>query len=1011
MPTNNYKINRSNYTIRTKHQRLNNGYIYERDYMTTSSPGSWAGDVFSYGENNFKMVRRIPSNGMRKHQYGEWLKGGCGDSAEEGSEYWSLNCLGDVTGTTENRIVIKPNYGNISDFAYYGSLTELLKTTVNHIVQNFPAELYVTDNYVEYWDDRYEQTKHIGDNFSDDIVEAVGVIDKLIAKTPSGPMLDDLNECREIVSGITSDGTLVRISNPFEIDITTKSLNTLKKEGVNLMRYFCESARHYYITNKNSNSSFACPCDWRVLYKTRGCYNGQLTSIILLSSTFRGNGENNVFLVFEYYYNNYSYLVTYPAYSGYSVRPLDGVDGKDNYFQKFFDGLDDFGNLLLDRGTDPLYTCTIDYPHETEKGLMTYKKSFTWPLAAGGYNLDIDSTVYNEYVNSLISLAEFYDNGYTNNLWNRMTHDSIKNMDQTFTRPNSTDGHEDYVLGTSRIEGLIQSYGRLFDDIKRAIDNIRYSNNITYNEYNNLPDYFLSDTLGLSGWEVYNSTVNLAPATANINSKVWDASMANVQFMRNLKLNSKAIFSRKGTKRGLEMVLGLFGLRSYDFARSQYDGLPPTLKYSGNTFDSIDRSTQTQMYEYRIDEYVAVASGGTSCPSGDTLSVENYNKLKYNYEYEGDSLQGLPCIMVQTPTIKYIVPWFTNVKELDGNPYFQMYGGWGKMQSKLIKDDIKIYPTEKQGIYDETLKYMGVVKTVANLLDVPIGRLHDGDVYYVYDLSDFEGQYGSAYTENVSHFFYLGNREHCDVFGVDTVTGENGWINVSNSEIESRSGDAAMRVLYLDSLIDDVKGNNQHIGYGKYDDGDEYLDYFRHLFKYSVDNSKFSDDAYTCSDGDLPSGITDVGFNIELQKDNVKCWYFTDDYHNDGINIISDGVAVSDTIPNVGRNNSDTFYKSELNTYDFENSGTRGGNLESASYSVINIKKVKIFFEGDYTKGDVFKKYFYASINPYLKQVMPSTTIYELSFLSDNTEETKLKLASAVGITDSSELNTYEHNL
>ena len=97
-------------------------------------------------------------------------------------------------------------------------------------------------------------------------------------------------------------------------------------------------------------------------------------------------------------------------------------------------------------------------------------------------------------------------------------------------------------------------------------------------------------------------------------------------------------------------------------------------------------------------------------------------------------------------------------------------------------------------------------------------------------------------------------------------------------------------------------------------------------------------------------------------------------------------------------------------TYDFENSGTRGGNLESASYSVINIKKVKIFFEGDYTKGDVFKKYFYASINPYLKQVIPSTTIYELSFLSDNTEETKLKLASAVGITDSSELNTYEHN-
>ena len=188
--------------------------------------------------------------------------------------------------------------------------------------------------------------------------------------------------------------------------------------------------------------------------------------------------------IIRYFFNGIPYYLTDTP--NVSIRP--SILEIDRVFEEF----DDFERLLLNKKSEPIYTAELDYPHETQRGIETYRKHFTWPLS-GKWNLDISSQLYSEYVNDLLTLANFYDEYRTDNLWRMMTHDSIKNMDITFSRPDKNEDSEDYNEGTSKVQGLLWAYGRLFDELKRSIDNVRATNTITYSGQNNVPDYFLSE--------------------------------------------------------------------------------------------------------------------------------------------------------------------------------------------------------------------------------------------------------------------------------------------------------------------------------------------------------------------------------------------------------------------------------------------------------------------------------------------------------------------------------------
>ena len=195
---------------------------------------------------------------------------------------------------------------------------------------------------------------------------------------------------------------------------------------------------------------------------------------------------------------------------------------------------------------------------------------------------------------------------------------------------------------------------------------------------------------------------------------------------------------------------------------------------------------------------------------------------------------------------------------------------------------------------------------------------------------------------------------------------------------EISSGDT--KVQSLTSIVERKDGNNPHAGYGRYDSGEEYIERFRELFKYEVENDSadkqmFKDDenmAYDCGTGGLNPVIKTLGFNIDGKAvDSQKVWYFKNTAGNGECNNLSGKDKDIDYKPGC-----DNIFRTEMEPYNFE-----GGDIneEGAENSIINLKNIKLTI---YTMFPEFKEtYFKECILPYITQVIPSTAIFEYEII------------------------------
>ena len=170
--------------------------------------------------------------------------------------------------------------------------------------------------------------------------------------------------------------------------------------------------------------------------------------------------------------------------------------------EQYFNNLDLFERVLLNRDSDPIYTANFELIADDDYGMYTYTRQFTFPTTYGGWNLGATNQEFTQYVANLSEVGEYYDSLFTDNLWRSMTHESIKNFDWTYTRHYTPGEEEPFIEGGTKIQKVIRIYGREFDEVKSFIDAIDDLNTITYNNVNNIPDYFFTDKLEEQGWDV-----------------------------------------------------------------------------------------------------------------------------------------------------------------------------------------------------------------------------------------------------------------------------------------------------------------------------------------------------------------------------------------------------------------------------------------------------------------------------------------------------------------------------
>ena len=560
MSKNGYKKSKSLYTIKKFHTLTSGGTIFENDHVTIL-PDEGLYDMPLFSDSNFKYRVRLENEDKKRHTKSSWIK-----PEGEDNEYWTLNNIGDKQISEESKVVLKPNYSSLKDFAYYGSAVELIHSTVNDIIMRFPGGIYFYDeNPLSMWD---------------------------------------------------GDVEYYRVANDFNIDCFREGY--VSKESLkNPLRVLAASYTDY--VDDNGNPLTSAP----EVEITRTCKGG-----IIGTSSFAGyvfkiymTTEGDKYLVYE--------KSEHDKYKGKTV-----IKPNSKIIENFWNSLDDFERVLLNKETTPLYKAEFETPYFTESGFYYKMQSYIWPIIKDGeLTPDISSGKFQSYIQSLITLAQFHDEYDSDNIWRMMTHESIKNLDWTFTN-NQGEVFDDLTdLDSGRLKTFINIQGRLYDDIKRNIGGIKSAIKISYCQKDNIPDYFLSDIVENDGWQAksvsnfsevtdkieYSNTQSGKTITAVLEKSGKTDSYINSSFLRRLALSSNYIQSMKGTRRGLEAIIGMFGY--------------------------IYKDNPSNIGEFSIDEYIVEAKG----------TYPDYcetSRLRTSFEYvNGDDntnfMHGYPVAKVE----------------------------------------------------------------------------------------------------------------------------------------------------------------------------------------------------------------------------------------------------------------------------------------------------------------------------------------------------------------------------
>lgn len=788
---------------------------------------------------------------------------------DNGTEVWTKWDLSGHNVSDESKIVFKTNYSSLKDFAYYGSAVELVKATIKDIILRFPGGLYFYDK-----------------NYAPE-VEVNGKKYLLIS-----------NECQIDCWTSNEDLEIENIKNPLRILSLSYIDYNIDKPVINI---------------------------------TSSCLDSIVGTVNIGSYVFDIYNDDD---------NNYHLVMLQSEIDSNKLYGKKIIEPKEEYFDIFWKNLDDFERVLLNKDTIPLYTSVFDTPYNDETGYYYTPKQYTWPTIGNSNMPDLTTSKFNGYLSSLLSLAEFHDNYDSDNIWRMMTHESIKNMDWTFSS-NEKDLSD---IDNSKIKSLIHIQGRIYDDVKRYIDNIKYSNYLSYDQKNNVPDYFLSDIIENDGWDAKNTVpfnekldkdivYSANSKTAVLEKSGKTNSYINSVFLRRLGLSSNYIQSMKGTRKGIEAILGMFG-------------------YINNT-------------DYKIIEYVAKVDN--------FLDYDETICLRAEFDYVNsdenvDFMKGYPVTTIEeiddNGNVSYfLAPWFDKNEKYDYNFYFQPKGGWRKVKNININNEITtIKSISGDTLYSETEPYLLFLENIDELLTLPNNKLYDDMICYVSDIRGIDKLYTIGDKDNgdeFSHYFKLYNKVLSTKLGYVNIKPYNcyGWYNIKKSEYngEKEPTTDGYKVLYLETIIPNYKSNNPHTGKGNYDFGIDYLDKFTNLFREALNDGK-------CDklSKEKKEKIKNVGFGIiKTIDDNDKCKVFINDE-----------------------------------------------NYES--YKTINVKNLSIIFNTENknnTFKNEFKNYVLETVVPYLETMIPSTTLYELLFSDELSSNEKFKDIKCGTILETKKIN------
>lgn len=764
----------SNYIKRKIHKRLSSSIITERDWVTIGERQRLGvGKQAVYGDGNFIFSTSSFPNTKKRHS---------------GNQEFESFTYEDVKNANHslNQVDIDVKSDDMRDFAYYGSCEELVRSSVENIINTFPPYISSTGLSVSVVKKITKKVKEIPEDYS-----------KEYLVDTSGRAITDTSTWEE----------MILLSNPFGVDIYNREVELTE----------LDNPIHYMFMSYSQYGYSKAPT---IVYNELSCVPDDGLVYLLATVTFE---DGNVVYVCQC---GDEYI-----YATKSGKEFKTIAPTYEIYREYFDNLDGFEKLLLNDTSAPLFSNVLITPLVSDQGVKYVKRRYTWPsfvlqLADSEGNshecgfINVDGSSYLGMVGRLADAAAIFDTDGSDNLYSRMTHETIKRFD--WSNDKNSDENDVYLEGNARMEQIAHVMGRVFDDILRHINGIKATSRVSYDGICNVADSLLSDMINNAGWEVKSIIPNGAQPEDKVSIDLFESlrtqclsnSDIDTEFQRRLLLVARQIGRWKGTRHGLEMALALFGLvngRDYTVSEEmkQLSSIPGAFR--GLSEEEVD------VVEDKIRDY----------------SNRVYRKYYTNGIYGGEDeflYPGVPLKEVSDGNGKYdVIPFHVEGKHYFSDLYFQSKGGW-------------LYDGSR---HNETVPYLKVVSSCNELSLVPSVDVSVGEIYYVASLGDFGEVFGNDLTDeeikSLSHMFVR-----------NAVNGETGmvWKNVGlledATEYNGKKGsEIKAEAMYVESVVSDNDGNNPHVGYGGYDNGDHFFQVLSQPYREAIfyDNDSYADEA------------------------------------------------------------------------------------------------------------------------------------------------------------------------
>ncbi|MCK9542140.1 MAG: hypothetical protein M0R03_08930 [Novosphingobium sp.] len=553
------------YTTKKEHQKTNNSLtIFENDWSTMTGANLPLSSSLVYDQGNFKIVTNSEPDFNKKYGVGEWICVDNEDGLDSGEEcFWTASNLDEENepvilkkDIANDVVVLKPDTSQLSNYAYFGSLFELTRSSFEDIIETFPASLWCVPRSETLG--KYE----LGNDFEIDLYTDDINTPNLTLKTMVGNWLNNY----EIVETMYKESRYIGGSELYGENILTDckyNIVSFKQE----FRYLIGNG-DIVDTNEINNIVESGTIKEYVEYKVYGTdsYNDSIvyegmeykigmifianenTEFITIGNAslkingfikqlknveFKADANDECCLydgiridIGYYYhddvdkcslncilcsiYDNEDNEITTTNSSNDKLKPNLSyhIIPKKDIIDTWFLELNDFQKVLLSRYTNPKYKSVFNIPVQSENGTYYIDYKFVWSTP-DGWNLDTTSLSYSEFISKLSEVSVELDETKTDIIYRMLTHESIKNMTATSLSINDNETliHEEYVNGSDKVAKLLRLFGRQFDEIKKYSNGISLINNVSYNEKDNLPDAYLKSLLSNKGWMTYSPII------------------------------------------------------------------------------------------------------------------------------------------------------------------------------------------------------------------------------------------------------------------------------------------------------------------------------------------------------------------------------------------------------------------------------------------------------------------------------------------------------------------------